>query len=120
DKEGLSDGCKQFAEMLVKEHRDADEKLMTMTRELGIQMEEEAQIPANLQSKIDQLEKAEGEQFERQFAREQAQLHEQELQKLRQLRSKATNEQITSHLDEEIETMQKHVEQAKSLLGQAS
>lgn len=120
DKENLSDRSKQFAETLVKEHRDADEKLMTMTKDLGIELEEEPQIPANLQSRIDQLQKAEGPQFERQFAREQAQLHEQELQKLRELRSKANNEKITSHLDEEIEVMQKHVEQAKSLQGQAS
>lgn len=119
DKE-LSDRAKELASMIVEDHKNADEQLMTMTQELGIQLQEEPQLPAGMQSRMQNLQQAEGQQFEQQFVRQESEMIQQNLDKVRQLRQQATNERVTSYLDQVMQAMQKQQEQAKALQGQAS
>jgi len=111
---GNSDGVKSFGKTLEQDHSNANQKAMSLAKDMGMTPPTEP----NRKQKADynRLSKLSGDKFDREFARHMVTDHKQDIKEF-QKEAKKTNERPASFANDTLPTLQKHLDMAQQLEG---
>ena len=121
-KKATNEGVKAYANMLVKEHGDADKKLVALAKKTGQLIprekpadETEKQEMADDKAASAKLKTLKGADFEREYLRMMVQGHEKELTKLDANLARLENADVVESFKGKRETLQRHADEARKL-----
>ncbi|MBI4376023.1 MAG: DUF4142 domain-containing protein [Elusimicrobia bacterium] len=111
---GQSDQVKEFGEMLVEEHRKAEEKVMEFARQNSLAVGQASPDPKQKQT-FDRLKGLRGRQFDSEFVRVMHEEHMKAIQMLRDAQGNPENERITGLIADILPALEKHHERAMEI-----
>lgn len=121
-KKATDQAVKSYGDMLVKEHGEADKKLMALAKQTHqtIPAEKpatdvEKQAKAEEKASAQKLKTLKGADFEREYLRMMVQGHEKELAQIDAKKAQVTNTELSSMLDEVKPMLQHHADAARDL-----
>jgi putative membrane protein len=121
-KKATSEGVKAYGKMLVKEHGDADKKLVALAKKTGQVIprekpadEAEKKEMADDKAAAAKLKTLKGADFEREYLRMMVQGHEKELAKLDANLARLENADLVESFKGKRETLQRHADEARKL-----
>jgi putative membrane protein len=114
-----SPDVKQFAQQLMKDHTDANEKLMQIAQDKGIQLPK--QLDAKHRQHIDKLSKLNGEEFDREFIREMGlKDHKKDIQAFEKQARQGKDTELKTFAEETLPVLQKHLAMAQKVASAES
>jgi putative membrane protein len=109
-----SDEVRQFAQQLVKDHSDANEKLMQIAQDKGVQLPK--QLDAKHKQQLDKLSKLKGEEFDRAYL---AQIghkdHQKDIQAFEKQARQGKDAELRTFAEETLPVLQKHLSMAQKV-----
>jgi putative membrane protein len=121
-KKATNEGVKAYANMLVKDHGDADKKLVALAKKTGQLIprekpadETEKKEMADDKAAVAKLKTLKGADFEREYLRMMVQGHEKELTKLDANIARLENAELVESFKGKRETLQRHADEARKL-----
>jgi putative membrane protein len=121
-KKATSDAVKTYGTMLVKDHQDADNELLTLAKKTGQMIprekpadDAEKKEMADDKAAAAKLKTLKGADFEREYLRMMVQGHEKELAKIDTNIAKAENAELIDSLKAKKPVLQHHADEARSL-----
>ena len=115
---GASEQVKEIGNALVEDHTQANQKLMEIAEGEGIDLPNE--IGRKKQKALSKLEQASGEDFDRQFLRQQEKAHRQNIARFEQAAEQSENEAIKQFAADTLPTLQKHLQLIQDASGEAA
>lgn len=120
-----TEGVRRYGEMLMTDHRRAEEKLMELAEAKNIDLEltrdeyrkVRDRLSKQMTGMMDMAHEDVGE-FERQFVTHMRTDHANAIRLVKEYRRKTKDKEIRSHIDELLPVLQRHEEEAKTLLDQ--
>jgi putative membrane protein len=109
---GHSDAVKSFGQMLVSDHQANNQKATQVADQLGVTPP--TQPSAKQKAAYDQLSKASGAGFDRQFAKMMVMDHKQDIAKF-QRRAKKTNDPLAQYASNSLPVLKKHLTTAEKI-----
>lgn len=110
-KNGASDGVKQYGQMLAKDHGDANAKATAAASSLSVTAPTE---PSKKQkADYDKMAKMNGAQFDREFAKHMVADHQKDIKEYQ--KASAKNDAAGNYAKETLPTLQKHLQAAQAL-----
>lgn len=119
-----SEEVKDFANSIIEDHREADQKVVEFAQEHDITLSaggamagepSAAHLTAEAQSTLDRLNQAKPKQFESVFLTTMMEGHQRAVDKLQAAQSQVTNEDLRSLIGEVRSTVEGHLEKAREL-----
>ena len=110
-KNGSSEGVRSFGQMLERDHTDANQKAMTVAKDIGVTPPN--QPNAKQKAEHDRMLKLTGTRFDSEFARMMVADHKKDITEFQKEAKK--NDAAGSFAKETLPTLQKHLEAAQSL-----
>ncbi|NVB77425.1 MAG: DUF4142 domain-containing protein [Kofleriaceae bacterium] len=121
-KKAANKDVKAYGDMLVKEHGEADKKLMALAKQTHQTVpaekpasDVEKQAKAEQKAMATKLKTMKGADFDREYLRMMVQGHEKELAQIDTKKSEVTNAELSAMLDELKPMLQHHEDAAKEL-----
>ncbi len=109
---------KSFAEMLVKDHTAANEKLKQIAQQKSVQLP--TAMPKKQQHELDKLSKKSGADFDRSYIAEVGLSdHHQDIEMFEKESKKGQDADVTAFATNTLPTLQKHLQAAEQLKGSA-
>jgi len=99
--------------MVVKDHTKALEKLVDLMREKNIPQSNS--LAAEVKQDMDKMSALAGPDFDREFANTMVSEHQKAIEMFRSQAGIAQNRDIKSYVDENLPTLEKHLEEAQEL-----
>ncbi len=123
---GVSKGVKDYGAKLVKDHQQADEKLMAYAQKKNLQLGEpkadndfKKTMKTAMDAEMAKLQSLEGPAFDRAFLAHMVGHHDSDIAKVMAGQQQfATNTELKKELDSLLPTLKQHRQQAHKLLGQ--
>jgi putative membrane protein len=113
-----SDEVKQFAQQLMKDHTDANEKLMQIAQDKGIQLPK--QLDAKHKQQLSKLSKLKGEEFDQAYMREMGHKdHKKDIQAFEKQARQGKDPELRTFAEETLPVLQKHLSMAQKVSGGA-
>ena len=113
-----SEQVRQFAQQLVKDHTDANEKLMQIAQDKGIELPK--QLDAKHKQQLDKLSKLQGEEFDRAFIAQMGHKdHKKDIQAFEKQARQGKDAELKSFAEETLPVLQKHLSMAQKAKGGA-
>jgi putative membrane protein len=113
-----SDEVKQFAQQLMKDHTDANEKLMQIAQDKGIQLPK--QLDAKHKQQLSKLGQLKGEEFDRAYIREMGHKdHKKDIQAFEKQARQGKDPELRTFAEETLPVLQKHLSMAQKVSGGA-
>lgn len=106
---------KELARMLITDHTRSSNELKTIAASMQPQLDVPAALPAAMQSQIDQLEGASGAEFDRLYATQQVQAHQQALDLHRRYAEAGDAAQLKTFAERTAGVIEGHLERAQQL-----
>lgn len=106
---------KELAQMLITDHTRSSNELKTIAASMQPQLDVPAALPAAMQSQIDQLEGASGAEFDRLYATQQVQAHQQALDLHRRYAEAGDAAQLKTFAERTAGVIEGHLERAQQL-----
>jgi putative membrane protein len=104
---------REFADEMLKDHQKADQELRSLAKKRSWT------VPAALEPKhqqmIDRLGKLEGADFEREYAQQQLQAHEEAVALFKEQSERGSDPELKAWATEKVPTLQEHLEHAEDL-----
>jgi putative membrane protein len=110
-KNGNSEGVRSFGQMLQRDHTDANQKAMTVAKDVGVTPPNEPK--AKQKAEYDRMSKVTGARFDSEFARMMVADHKKDIREFQKEAKK--NDEAGQFAKETLPTLQKHLETAQSL-----
>jgi putative membrane protein len=110
-KNGQSDAVKSFGKMLSTDHAAANQKAMDAAK--GIGMDAPSEQNAKQKADYDKMSKMSGADFDKMFAKHMVADHQKDIAEYR--KASKTKDAAGEYASGEIDTLQKHLDTAKSL-----
>ena len=111
-----SDEVKQFAQQLVKDHTDANEKLMQIAQDKGVQLPK--QLDSKHKQQLDKLSKLKGEQFDRAYMEQIGHKdHKKDIQAFEKQARQGKDPELRTFAEETLPVLQKHLSMAQKVKG---
>ena len=104
---------KAFAEMMIKDHADANEKMADMAAEKGLEISDEAGLMDRARTWI--LERRDGESFDDAYANNQVAAHERTIE-LFERATRSDDAEVAAFAKETLPKLQEHLEEARKLV----
>jgi putative membrane protein len=108
---GQSDGVKSFGQMLVTDHTDANNKALSVAKDVGLNPPDGPN--KKQQSNYDRLSKLSGAAFDRRFARDMVMDHRNDIREYE--RASKAKDSIGQYAGDSLPTLRKHLRTAQSL-----
>jgi putative membrane protein len=108
-----SEEVKNFAKHLVDDHRQANEQLMKIAQDKGVEVPD--QVDPKHQAVKDRLSKLSGEQFDRAFMQEAVKDHQKDVREYRQQSKLGKDPDLKNYASSTLPKLQEHLKTAKSL-----
>ncbi|HLV21753.1 MAG TPA: DUF4142 domain-containing protein [Polyangiaceae bacterium] len=113
---------KQFAQMMIRDHTQAQQKQSRLESQLGLAPEQSnllARLQSDTQSQLQQLQQASGRDFDRTYMQTQMQAHQQLLTAIdQQLLPSVENPELRTQLTQMRATIAHHLERAQAIHSQ--
>jgi putative membrane protein len=106
---------KKFAQMLVRDHGQASKELQQIAQQKGVQVPQS--LPPDKQQSLQKLEGMSGTEFDRTFAQEMVNGHQQAVQMYEQAAQSAQDPEVRSFAEEKLPTLREHLKMAQALPG---
>ena len=116
EKNGKSDGTRSFGQMLQKDHSDANQKATAAANQMG--MSPPSEPNSKQKAMYDKMSKLSGDKFDREFAKHMVTDHKKDIKEYQKEAKK--DDAAGAYAKEALPTLQKHLETAQSLNGQAT
>jgi len=104
---------KQFAQMLVQDHQQAQQQLKQAAQQAQIQVSED--LPQAKQAMLQEMQQKQGTDLETCFVFDQVGDHHKDLLKARYEAEKAQQPQIKQYAEQSVSTLRKHLREAEKL-----
>lgn len=107
---------KDFAQQLVQDHADANEKLMQIAQDKGIELPKK--LDAKHRQKLDKLAKLEGAEFDRAYMSEMGHKdHRKDIQAFEKQARQGKDPELKVFAEETLPVLQKHLSMAQKVQG---
>lgn len=106
---------KSFAQKMVTEHTQNNQKLMSIAQAKGVTPPNS--LDSKHQAMLDKLERAQGAQFDQQFAQLMEKSHEDTAQRFERAQSQVQDSQLKAYIQSTLPTLHEHHRMAQSLPG---
>ncbi len=114
EKKGSAKEVTSFGKMLVKDHTDADKKVMALAKK------EKIDLAAPAATKDEEMAgMAKGPEWDAKFAQSMAEAHAKAIADLTTARERTTDDKLKSLIDELLPTLKKHQETAQKIVDKA-
>jgi putative membrane protein len=110
-----SAAVKDFARMMITDHTRSSNELKTIAASMQPPLPIPTTLPPDMQSRLDQLEDANGAEFDRLYAAQQAQAHQQALDLHRRYAESGDAAQLKTFAGQTADVVQGHLERAQQL-----
>lgn len=106
---------KSYAQRMVTEHTQNNQKLMSIAQSKGVTPP--SQLDAKHQAMLDKLQRAQGSEFDQQFAQLMDKSHQEAVQKFERAQNQVKDTQLKSYISSTLPTLHEHHRMAQSLPG---
>ncbi len=107
---------KQLAERIVQDHTQAGQQLMQIAQQHNIQPSTE--VKGEHKETHDKLQKASGEEFDKQYAKEMVKHHKKDIKKFEEMSRDAKDPQLKSFAQQTLPKLQQHLQMAQAAAGE--
>lgn len=112
-----SQEVKNFAQMMINEHRQANEKLQSSIQDNNIVLPEN--LKENQEDKMQELRDLSGKEFDKEYMSMIVDMHEKDIDKFENMKDQNIQDQeLQSWIDNTLTTLRQHHEQAKQIKEQ--
>jgi putative membrane protein len=113
-----SEEVMQFGQRMVEDHGQANEKLMAIAEQKGIQLPQE--LPEDAQQKYEELQQLSDAEFDRAYMDEMVMDHEKDVQAFEQQAESGQDPDLRAFAEETLPTLREHLELAKEVHSQVT
>lgn len=113
--QGTSTEVKNFAELMIKDHTQANEDLQEIATRKQLELSDAPDAMNKAKAMI--LELRDGENFDEAYARNQVNAHEQAVELFREAAENVRDEDLKAYAKEKLPTLEAHLEKARALPG---
>jgi putative membrane protein len=110
-----SEAVRKFGQMMVDEHKKANEKLMEVAQKAGLTVT--AKPTAEHQKCLDKLKDLKGAEFDKEYMTEQVKGHEIAVREFKRAKAEATDSGVKDFASKSLSTLEKHLDIAKKILA---
>jgi putative membrane protein len=110
-----SQQVKDFGQMMVQDHGQANQELRKLAQDLNVELTEE--LKPEHQQKVEQLKDLKGEDFDRQYMQTMEQVHQQDVQKFQEAQNQLESQELDTWISQTLPVLEKHLQQAKQING---
>jgi putative membrane protein len=115
---GQSNPVKEFAQHLVGDHQQADQKVKEFAQKKQMQWKDNVELPAEKKQAMEKLSSAGGRQFDTAFLREMEAGHQKAITMVKGASENLKDSEAKEFAASLLPTLQQHLDQAKKLLQQ--
>jgi putative membrane protein len=108
----------QFGERMVQDHHQANEKLMGLAEQKGIELPQD--LPEDAQQKYEELQQLSDAEFDQAYMDEMVKDHEKTVQLFEQQAESGQDPDLRAFAEETLPTLQEHLELAKEVQSQVT
>jgi putative membrane protein len=108
----------QFGERMVQDHGQANEKLMAIAEQKGVQLPQE--LPEDAQQKYEELQQLSDAEFDEAYMDEMVKDHEKDVELFEQQADSGEDPDLRAFAEETLPTLRKHLELAKEVQSQVT
>ena len=113
-----SQQVKEFAQQLLKDHTDANEKLMQIAQDKGVKLPKE--LDAKHKQQLSKLGKLKGDEFDRMYMQELGHKdHKKDIQAFEKQARQGKDAELRTFAEETLPVLQKHLSMAQKVRGGA-
>jgi putative membrane protein len=110
-----SDAVKQFAQRMVNDHGAANQELMQLAQNKGVQVDATLKKHASLR---DRLAKLQGSEFDRAYVKEMVKDHKADVAEFRKMHSGAVDPNLKAWVDKTLPTLEDHLKTIEGIQAQ--
>ncbi|MEH6386279.1 MULTISPECIES: DUF4142 domain-containing protein [Pseudomonas] len=114
--QGESSEIKSFAERMIEDHTEMNQKLKELAQEKNLEVSDDATLMDQAKAMI--LEMRDGEGFDDHYASNQVNAHEQTIELFENAAKNLNDEELQELAKDNLETLREHLAKAKELEGQ--
>jgi putative membrane protein len=107
------DQVMQFGQRMVQDHGQANEKLMAIAEQKGIQLPQE--LPADVQQTAQELQQLSNAEFDQAYMDEMVRDHEEDVQAFEQQAQSGQDPDLRAFAEETLPTLREHLELAEQI-----
>jgi putative membrane protein len=112
---GQSDGVKQFGQHMVDAHSKTTEKLKGIVQAEKVKVDLPPALDSSHQKLIDELNQASGADFDKTYAKQQVDAHQEAVKLFKRYSEKGENKALKDFAAKTLPTIEQHLEQARKL-----
>jgi putative membrane protein len=110
-----SDAVKQFAQRMVNDHGAANQELMQLAHNKGVQVEPKLGKHARVR---DRLAKLQGSEFDREYVKAMVKDHKEDVAEFRKMHSGAVDPNLKAWVDKTLPTLEDHLKTIEGIQAQ--
>jgi putative membrane protein len=110
-----SDAVKQFGQRMVEDHGAANQELMQLAENKGMQLDDKTPKPDRL---LTRLSKLQGAEFDREYVDAMVKDHKQDVAEFRRMHSGAVDPNLKAWVDKTLPTLEDHLKTIEGLQAQ--
>ena len=110
-----SDAVKQFGQRMVEDHGAANQELMQLAENKGMQLDDKTPKPARL---LTRLSKLRGPEFDREYVKAMVKDHKQDVAEFRRMHSGAVDPNLKAWVDKTLPTLEDHLKTIEGIQAQ--
>jgi putative membrane protein len=112
---GQSDAVKQFAQQMVDAHTKTTEELTGIVKSKNIKVDLPSALDSTHQKLIDDLNSASSQDFDKTYAKQQVDAHQQAVDLFKKYAAKGDDADVKQFAEKTLPTVEHHLEDAKKL-----
>jgi putative membrane protein len=110
-----SDAVKQFGQRMVEDHGAANQELMQLAENKGMQLDDKPPKPDRL---LTRLSKLQGPEFDREYVKAMIKDHKQDVAEFRRMHSGAVDPNLKAWVDKTLPTLEDHLKTTEGIQAQ--
>jgi len=110
-----SDAVKQFGQRMVEDHGAANQELMQLAENKGMQLDDKTPKPDRL---LTRLSKLQGPEFDREYVKAMVKDHKQDVAEFRRMHSGAVDPNLKAWVDKTLPTLEDHLKTIEGIQAQ--
>ncbi len=110
-----SDAVKQFGQRMAEDHGAANQELMQLAENKGMQLDDKTPKPDRL---LTRLAKLEGPEFDREYVKAMVKDHKQDVAEFRRMHSGAVDPNLKAWVDKTLPTLEDHLKTIEGIQAQ--
>ena len=112
-----SDAVKQFGQRMVEDHGAANQELMQLAENKGMQLDDKTPKPDRL---LTRLSKLQGPEFDREYVKAMVKDHKQDVAEFRRMHSGAVDPNLKAWVDKTLPTLEDHLKTIEGIQAQTA